>query len=1009
MSKPRTHYLAPVPFSQLCVDIAFFDTPLGKTPKLLAIDTVNEFASIHDLPMDYQAEDIRDAIMDRLQADTLINVISQELVADPESAIGKAKNLFKSSSKYDHLHAQIVPTATHVALVENLIKKTRAKLVAIESQFEAAYSVKMPLYFVSAILRNTVTKINHISNQGTLSATAPAILRGEEPLDYKALIALKVGDLVLAYKREQDTNAVFVMVLDHDFGRHPSITAGFNMETQHNISAGKGKYAKWKRVNEYTQSIKDKLKHLRKKSMDEFNLASKRQTKAIKKLEQKLKDPKLTNEQRISIQRLLQQAPPMVPRQVDEAVLPVAPAAPIAPIQGGETQGGEGTQNEIISISINSGVSPTPIEAIPAVVPLEPTVPIPTVEPVVETTPTVPAPQSETGSRQLRPKKVVNYKTLAKEYKVLHVDYEIVNRMHGHVSIQKHNVRKSKKEKKADKVRVMKDFLIFHTSISQAAKENEELVHEAVSKEYDQLLRASEGDKKVLKLMKKSFNVKGKTIIPSLIFMKKKMNKATKEFEKWKARLVAGGHKQDPEIYTKNDITVPTLDHASLLMFLSVLMKRKGCRFYQMDFPGAFLKADLESEIYMQINKQNVNILRKSHPEIIDHIRDDGTLITRIQKALYGLKESGKLFRDKVVEIFKEFGLEPLANHNCIFQKKLPSGKFMYACLYVDDVIIGTNDVDQAEELRAHCDKDFPGIEILKDKAFSFLGMSIKFDYKNRIIRYNTSLYIEELCDKYEITKGHSMPHSANLMKHDPNVEVLNNPTKFKSLVMALFYIAKKTRPDILFTVAYLATESASPTHEHMAKAYMVLAYLYETKDIELTHNCNSSDPGGLYAFVDASYAIHKDMKGHTGALIFDELLNLFYSSSTKQKLMGKSSTDAEIIGAHATMNSIESLKALYSEMTGSSKPTVLFQDNLSAKFLMENGDSSSDKSKHMKIRYFYIKEKVDEKVVEVQYRNTERMWADLLTKPITNRKSFALMRSKIMNLQPGDKYYVSE
>ena len=75
----------------------------------------------------------------------------------------------------------------------------------------------------------------------------------------------------------------------------------------------------------------------------------------------------------------------------------------------------------------------------------------------------------------------------------------------------------------------------------------------------------------------------------------------------------------------------------------------------------------------------------------------------------------------------------------------------------------------------------------------------------------------------------------------------------------------------------------------------------------------------------------------------------------------------------------------------------------------MENGDSASDKSKHMKVRYFYVKEKVDDKIVEIKYLNTNAMWADLLTKPITNKRTFALMRSKIMNLQPGDKYYVSE
>ena len=107
-------------------------------------------------------------------------------------------------------------------------------------------------------------------------------------------------------------------------------------------------------------------------------------------------------------------------------------------------------------------------------------------------------------------------------------------------------------------------------------------------------------------------------------------------------------------------------------------------------------------------------------------------------------------------------------------------------------------------------------------------------------------------------------------------------------------------------------------------------------------------------------------------------------------------------------MNSMETLKSLHDEITGGKDPIILFQDNLSAKYLMEHGDSSSDKSKHMKIRYFYIKEKVDQGIIEIQHQGTEEMWADLLTKPITNKKKFAIMRSKILNLQPGDKYYYS-
>jgi hypothetical protein len=228
---------------------------------------------------------------------------------------------------------------------------------------------------------------------------------------------------------------------------------------------------------------------------------------------------------------------------------------------------------------------------------------------------------------------------------------------------------------------------------------------------------------------------------------------------------------------------------------------------------------------------------------------------------------------------------------------------------------------------------------------------------------------------------------------------------------MALFYVAKRTRPDVLFPVSYLATRCAIPTQEDFEKAKGVLSYLLSTKGLQLTHSCNGKDPKKLlFAFVDASYATHPDMKGHTGALIFDECGNLLYASSTKQKLMGKSSTDAEIIAVHSVMNSIEEIKDLFDELNGTKNgypPVCLYQDNQSAKFLMENGDSRSDKSKHMKVRYFYIKSKVDESIINIKYRDTNRMWADLLTKVITAKDKFFQMRSIIMNCQEGDKYYM--
>ena len=155
--------------------------------------------------------------------DTIKGIKNAEIVADPQSAIGKSTYLLKNLNKYAPLRQATVPTATNVALVENLAKKTKTKLVSSKFIYETAHGVKFSLYFVSRTLENNVEKMNHIRNQGTLSATTPAILRREESLDYKTLISIKAGDIVLAYKREQDTNAVFVLVVNYQFRQHPAI------------------------------------------------------------------------------------------------------------------------------------------------------------------------------------------------------------------------------------------------------------------------------------------------------------------------------------------------------------------------------------------------------------------------------------------------------------------------------------------------------------------------------------------------------------------------------------------------------------------------------------------------------------------------------------------------------------------------------------------------------------------------------------------------------------------
>ena len=1017
MTKPRPYYLQPTVKRQLCSDIGWFQTHKGLEPRLCIIDTIEEYATIHELPLVYNAEDILCCFIERLRKDSSKEVRDDEIVADPESTIGKGVKLLSTHKKWSHIEHIKVPTKTHVALAENLIGKIRVDLRAVASQFNITHGIKMPLQFVPAMLCNIVEKMNYVSNQGTLSTSSPAIQRGEEPLDYNALIKVKIGDIVQAYSDTDSTrtSSIFIVVLDHTFSRNPHITKGFNLEIE-STSAGNLMNAKFSRPNpkDIPSFIKKKLRELDYKGKIESREKIKKKKREKEFLIRQIRTCDDTNRKEILEQQLKE-----VPSNIDEILVQVdkeiqeieksdASSTPAATgtasstnsILGGETQAAEAA-NELRPASNNvdssNNLEPSPAQVNQA-----------------EETTTASAPMPSTANTQAaESSRPYNFRKRQSDRKhQSHLLYQDLNNISSETRDWNVYVMTNVMFREGED---LEEFMTFHTTISEALKEDEVPVKESVVKEWDQVLDSKDGEKSVLKCMSPDFSVRGKDVIPCMMFMKKKMNKVTKKLERWKARLAAGGHMQNPELYPKKDITVPTLDHSSLLVFLSSMMKRKGVKFHSMDFPGAYLSADLETEIYMVINKQNVDILLESKPELKQFVRSNGTIITKIQKALYGLKESGRLFRDKVVNLFDQFGLKEVESNKCIFKKDMPNGKTFYICVYVDDVIIATDDEDERLKFLEFCKQSFPEISMNSEDAFSFLGMAIKFDYKKRTIRYDNSLYIQELAENYDVINENILPCKSNFMNHSDQDRTMDDVRKYKSLVMALFYVAKRTRPDVLFPVSYLATRCATPTQEDFEKAKGVLSYLLSTKGLQLTHSCNGKDPKKLlFAFVDASYATHPDMKGHTGALIFDECGNLLYASSTKQKLMGKSSTDAEIIAVHSVMNSIEEIKDLFDELNGTKNgssneypPVCLYQDNQSAKFLMENGDSRSDKSKHMKVRYFYIKSKVDESIINIKYRDTNRMWADLLTKVITVKDKFFQMRSIIMNCQEGDKYFM--
>ena len=160
-----------------------------------------------------------------------------------------------------------------------------------------------------------------------------------------------------------------------------------------------------------------------------------------------------------------------------------------------------------------------------------------------------------------------------------------------------------------------------------------------------------------------------------------------------------------------------------------------------------------------------------------------------------------------------------------------------------------------------------------------------------------------------------------------------------------------------------------------------MLEYLYGTYDLPLI--LGADDIHTMYTFVDASYAMHEDMKSHTdGVITFGR--GGIACKSTKQKLVTKSSTEAELVGASEYLPSTIWVQ-YFLQAQGFPHHTSYFeQDNQSAICLEQNRRASaSQRSHHINIQYFFITDRLDMDNITLRYCQTEHMLADFLSKPL--------------------------
>ncbi len=135
---------------------------------------------------------------------------------------------------------------------------------------------------------------------------------------------------------------------------------------------------------------------------------------------------------------------------------------------------------------------------------------------------------------------------------------------------------------------------------------------------------------------------KGTKVLHSHIFVVEKLT-ATGEHDKMKARIVADGRDQDASMYP--DKSSPTVAIHSLLTVLAMYAGKTGYKMGKVDVKGAFVQTPMVGEpVYMRINKKVAKYAIQLYPELVAFLQRDGSLITKLLKAMYGCVQASRLW-----------------------------------------------------------------------------------------------------------------------------------------------------------------------------------------------------------------------------------------------------------------------------------------------------------------------------------------------------------------------------
>ena len=460
-----------------------------------------------------------------------------------------------------------------------------------------------------------------------------------------------------------------------------------------------------------------------------------------------------------------------------------------------------------------------------------------------------------------------------------------------------------------------------------------------------------------------------------------------KKAETFKACYVAKGYSQvSGSDY--HETFSPTARMSSIRVLLQHAVQN-DMLVHQMDVKTAYLNAPIDCEIFME------------QPKGYEKAGKNGErLVYKLRKSLYGLKQSGRNWNNMLHEyLLGENFTQSLADP-CVYTRYSSKNECTIIIIWVDDLIISASNEILLQSVKNSLSAKFK----MKDLGVLSWFLGTEFHCSEGLIKMSQKQYIEKVLTKFGMTecKPKVTPMASGQEKvAETESPELTDPTLYRAIVGSLIYVMAGTRPDLCYMVTKLSQNMAKPTETNLAAAKHVLRYLKGTTEQSLKFR-KGKDSLKLVGFCDSDWAgdvvDRRSMSGYGF-----QLLNggpLVSWRCRKQATVALSTCEAEYMALTEAVQEAKFLKQLCVDLNvvQVSYRVVVNVDNQGAINLAKN-PMYHKRSKHIQVKYHFIRDEIRSGKIELQYIPTEDNVADIFTKPVTKVK---LDRFKTFISGPG-------